>query len=173
MHTRLVEAADAEALMAIYNTEVLETTVTFDVNPRELSEQLEWIAEHQGAHLGLVAIEPDATEGLRGARGEVVLGFAAIGPYRPRAAYATTVESSVYVARTARGTGVGRLLMTDLMVATAAAGFHAVIARIVGENESSIKLHLSCGFEHVGIEREVGRKHGKWLDVVELQLLLA
>jgi len=172
MHTRPVEAGDAEALMAIYNPEVLETTVTFDVNPRQLDEQLAWIAEHQGAHAALVAIDPAASDGLRGARGEVVLGFASLGTYRPRPAYATTVESSVYVARSARGRGVGQLLMANLIEAAASAGFHAMIARIVGENEGSLHLHEACGFTLVGIEREVGRKHGKWLDVVELQRLL-
>ena len=159
--------------MAIYNVEVLESTVTFDVIERRLDEQLEWIAEHQGAHVALVAIDPEAEEGLRGARGEVVVGFASIGPYRLRAAYATTVENSVYVARSARGGGVGRLLLEDLIEAASAVGFHSMIARIVGENAASIRLHEACGFELVGVEHEVGRKHGRWLDVVELQRLLA
>ena len=51
-------------------------------------------------------------------------------------------------------------------------GFHAVIARVVGDNEASIALHRACGFDLVGVEREVGRKHRQWLDVVELQRLL-
>jgi phosphinothricin acetyltransferase len=159
--------------MAIYNPEVLETTVTFDVNPRELEEQQAWIAEHQGAHAALVAIDPGATEGPRGARGEILAGFASLGPYRLRPAYATTVESSVYVARTSRGKGVGRLLMVDLISVAESVGFHSIIARIVGENEASLSLHEACGFSLVGIEREVGRKHGKWLDVVEFQRILA
>jgi L-amino acid N-acyltransferase YncA len=167
-----VEAADAEALMAIYNPEVLETTVTFDVNPRELSEQLSWIAEHQGAHTALVAVDPEGADGTRGARGELIAGFGSLGTYRPRPAYATTVESSVYVARAARGHGVGRLLMEDLVAAAERGGFHSMIARIVGENEASIKLHEACGFSLVGVEREVGRKHGKWLDVVVFQRLV-
>ena len=173
VHTRPVEAADAEALMAIYNVEVLETTVTFDVNPRSLEEQVEWIAEHRGVHVALVAIDPEGDAGPRGARGETIAGFASIGPYRPRAAYATTVENSVYVERSARGRGVGRLLLDDLIDAAQGAGFHSMIARIVGENDASIRLHEACGFEMVGIEREVGRKHGRWLDVIELQRLLA
>ncbi len=159
--------------MAIYNAEVIETTVTFDVIPREVDEQLEWIAEHQGAHAALVAVDPDAADGPRGARGEIIAGFASLGPYRARAAYATTVEDSVYVGRSGRGRGVGKLLLEDLIAHASAGGFHSVIARIVGENEASIRLHESCGFTLVGIEREVGRKHGKWLDVVELQRLLA
>ena len=163
--------ADAEALLAIYNPEVLETTVTFDVNPRELADQQDWIAAHQGIHQALV-VTGDELQGPRGARGEVIGGFAAVSPYRDRAGYSTTVESSVYVAREARGLGVGRLLMADLIEATSAAGFHVIIARVVDHNDASIKLHESVGFEVIGTEREVGRKHGRWLDVVVLERLL-
>jgi L-amino acid N-acyltransferase len=158
--------------MAIYNVEVLETTVTFDVHPRDHDEQLEWIADHRGIHAALVAVDPDGAELPRGARGEPIAGFASLGPYRYRAAYATTVEDSVYVSRLARGQGVGRLLLEGLIEVAEAAGFHSLIARVVGENAGSIRLHEACGFELVGVEREVGRKHGKWLDVVELQRLV-
>jgi len=168
----MVEAGDAEAILAIYNPEVVETTVTFDLYPRSLSEQLMWIAEHQGAHPAIVCVDDEADGDLHGARGEIIVGFAALGPYRARAAYATTAEDSVYVERSARGRGVGRLLLADLLEVAAGGGFHSVIGRIVGENEASIELHQRCGFELVGVEREVGRKHGRWLDVVELQRLL-
>jgi len=173
VRTRPVEPADASALLAIYNPEVIETTVTFDLVERTLGEQEEWIARHQGAHRAIVAIDDeDPRAGHPGARDERVVGFASFGPYRNRPAYATTVEDSVYVARSARGLGVGRLLLDDLMTMAAGAGFHSVIGRIVGENVPSIELHRRCGFELVGVEREVGRKHGRWLDVVELQRLL-
>lgn len=171
METRAVEMADAEALMAIYNPEVLETTVTFDVNPRELAEQQAWITAHQGAFPGLVAVG-EGVPGPLGARNEPIGGYAAVSTYRDRAGYTTTVESSVYVAREARGLGIGRLLMTDLIEASKTAGFHAMIARVVDHNESSVRLHESVGFEIIGTEREVGRKHGRWLDVVVLELLL-
>lgn len=173
MRTRPVELDDAPALMAIYNPEVTGTTVTFDLVPRSLEEQEAWIARHQGAHQAVVAIDeaaPDA--GHAGARGERVVGFASFGTYRDRPAYATTVEDSVYVDHSVRGRGVGRLLLEDLVNIGAGAGFHSMIARIVGANEPSILLHRRCGFELVGTEREVGRKHGRWLDVVELQRLL-
>lgn len=174
VRTRLVEHADASALLEIYNPEVIETTVTFDVIARTMEEQLEWIDAHRGAHPAIVAVaDPDEGNlGHPGARGERVVGYACLGPYRPRAAYATTVEDSLYVDRSARGRGIGRLLLEDLLAAGIDGGFHSVIARIVGENQASIDLHVACGFEMVGIEREVGRKHGRWLDVVELQRLL-
>ena len=173
VRTRPVEMDDAPALLAIYNPEVTGTTVTFDLVPRTLEEQQDWIAQHQGAHQAIVAIvDDDPSAGHPGARGERVVGYASFGPYRLRPAYATTVENSVYVDQAARGLGTGRRLLEDLLELAAGAGFHSVIARIVGENTASIELHQRCGFEHVGVEREVGRKHGKWLDVVELQRLL-
>ena len=159
---RLVERRDAEAMRAIYNVEVLESTVTFDLVPRTLDDQRTWIEEHRGSHLALVSLD---------ASGDVV-GFASLSPYRPRAAYNSTVENSVYVRRDCQGQGVGRRLLDELLVAGRASGFHAVIARIVGGHAASIALHTACGFELVGVEREVGRKFGRWLDVVEMQLVL-
>ena len=86
-------------------------------------------------------------------------------------AYATTVEDSVYVEETHRGQGIGKLLLAELVRLGHAGGFHAVMARIVDGNEASIRLHGGCGFELVGTEREVGRKSGRWLDVVVMQRL--
>lgn len=159
---RLVERRDAEGLCAIYNPEVLESTVTFDIVPRTLDDQRAWIDEHRGGHPALVALAGE---------GEIV-GYASLSAYRPRAAYNSTVEDSVYVRRDCQGRGVGRRLLEELLAAGVASGFHAVIARIVGGHEASIALHAACGFELVGIEREVGRKFGRWLDVVEMQRIL-
>ena len=169
MRTRLVELDDAPALMAILNPEVLETTVSFDLVPRTLDEHRHWIAAHQGTHPCLVVVDDEDDAGEPGARGEPVVGFASVSPFRERPAYATTVENSVYVHRLARGRGVGERLLRELIALAGESGFHALIARIVGENDSSIRLHEKCGFTLVGTEIEVGRKHGQWLDVVEYQ----
>jgi phosphinothricin acetyltransferase len=162
VEVRPVRSDDAEAVRAIYNREVLGSTVTFDLVPRTLEEQLQWIDEHSGAHPAVVAVDGDGA----------VRGFASVSPYRSRPAYRTTVEDSVYVDAACRGEGVGRLLLAEIVTLAAAHGFHAVMARIVGTHEASIRLHRSCGFELVGIEREVGRKFGQWLDVALMQLLL-
>jgi phosphinothricin acetyltransferase len=159
---RLVEQRDAEALQAIYNREVLESTVTFDMVPRTLDEQREWIREHSGAHPATVAVDGDGT----------VVGFGSLTPYRPRPAYAPTVEDSVYVHHDYRGQGHGRLLLEELVRRGSNHGFHTVMARIVGNHEASIALHAACGFEHAGTEREVGRKFHRWLDVVLMQRML-
>ena len=162
MRTRLVEPRDAEATRAIYNVEVLESTVTFDITPRSLADQQVWIAEHSGGHPAIVAVDDD----------ETVLGFASLSAFKPRAAYAPTVEDSVYVHRDARGGGIGKLLLRDIIRLGSDHGFHSAVARIVGGHEASIALHRKCGFEEIGCEREVGRKFGRWLDVVLLQRML-
>jgi L-amino acid N-acyltransferase YncA len=161
MLVRLAAATDAEAIRAIYNVEVVESTVTFDLVPRSHDDQRAWLAAHAGAHPAVVATD-----------GSDVVGFGSLSPYKDRPAYATTVEDSVYVHRDHRGQGVGRLLLGELLSLATTHGFHAVIARIVGDHDASIALHRSCGFTLVGVEREVGRKFGRWLDVVELQRLL-
>jgi L-amino acid N-acyltransferase len=161
MRTRLAEPRDAEATRAIYNREVLETTVTFDLVPRSLEDQTAWLAQHAGGHPAIVAVDDDG-----------VCGFASLSPFRPRPAYAPTVEDSVYVHRERRGRGIGELLLRDLLGLATDHGFHSVVARIVGGHDASIALHEKCGFVPVGCEREVGRKFGRWLDVVLMQKML-
>ncbi len=174
MRIRLATGGDAEAIRAIYNVEVLESTNTFDMVPRTRPEQEAWLAEHQGVHPAIVAIEPADAEavGYRNALGEIVLGFGSLSTFHERPGYAATAENSVYVDNRQRGKGVGRALLAELLSLASAHGFHSVIARVAGHNEVSIGLHRSAGFELVGVEREIGRKHRQWLDVVELQRLL-
>ena len=161
MLARLATIDDAEATRAIYNLEVTESTVTFDLVPRSLEEQRVWLTARSGAHAVLVA--EDAGD---------VIGFASVSPYRDRPAYSTSVEDSVYVRRDQQGKGVGRLLLSELITLATSHGFHAMFARIVAGHEASIALHQAQGFEMVGTEREVGRKFGRWLDVSVMQRLL-
>jgi len=158
---RLAERGDAQAIREIYNVEVLGSTVTFDLVPRTVAEQVAWIDGHAGGHPAIVAVD-----------GPLVVGFGSLSPYRDRPAYATTVEDSVYVHRDHRGRGVGRLLLDELVRLGRDHGFHAVIARIVGGHEASIALHQTCGFETIGVEREIGRKFKRWLDVILMERLL-
>ncbi len=158
---RLAHTGDAQATRAIYNAEVVGSTVTFDLVPRSLEDQRTWLQLHAGAHPAIVAV----------VNGEVV-GFGSLSAYRSRPAYATTVEDSVYVRADRRGEGCGQALLVELVDLAIAHGFHAVMARIVGGHEASIALHRACGFGLVGVEREIGRKLGQWLDVVVMQRLL-
>jgi L-amino acid N-acyltransferase YncA len=154
-------AEDAEAIRSIYNPFVESSTVTFDLVPRTLEEQRAWIEARDGSHAALVA-ELDG----------VIVGFGSLSPYRDRPAYAPTVEDSVYVDPDRQGAGVGKALLGGLVDTARDHGFHSLMARIVGGHDASIALHLGAGFAVVGTEREVGRKLGRWLDVVLLQRLL-
>jgi phosphinothricin acetyltransferase len=159
---RLACRDDAASIREIYNKEVLGSTVTFDMVPRSMEEQLAWLDGHSGAHPAVVAVDDAGS----------VVGFGSLSPYRSRPAYRTTVEDSVYVDDDVRGRGVGRLILDELLALADAHGFHAVMARIVDGHEASIALHRNCGFQMVGVERQVGRKFGRWLDVALMQRLL-
>jgi L-amino acid N-acyltransferase len=159
---RAAEPDDAPAILDIYNHEVLTSVVTFDLVPRTEEEQQAWIEDRSGAHVVLVAVD-DAGR---------VVGFGALSPYRERPGYATTVEDSVYVHRDHRGAGVGAALLDALVETARSHGFHALMAKVVGGHETSITLHARAGFDVVGHEREVGRKFGRWLDVVLMERLL-
>lgn len=162
MDVRLAGLDDADGIRAIYNREVLEGTATFDLRPRSVIDQRRWLTERSGAHAVVVAVE-----------GAVVLGFGSLSPYRDRPAYRTTVEDSVYVDPAHQGHGVGRAVLDGLLRTATQHGFHAIVARISGHNEASVALHRACGFETVGVEREVGRKFSRWLDVVVMLRLLS
>ena len=162
MHVRLARASDAEEIRTVYNAEVVGSTATFDLVPRTVEEQVLWLAEHRGPHPAVVAEDDEGQ----------VLGFGSLSPYRDRPSYSTTVEDSVYVAAPHRGTGVGRLLLEELVVLAGRHGFHSIIARIGGNNAASVALHERCGFRLVGVEREIGRKFNRWLDVSVLQRML-
>jgi len=159
---RTAEERDAEAIVAIYNHEVETSTATFDLVPRTIEMQRAWIAERSGAFSVIVA--DDAASG--------VVGFAALSTYRDRAGYRTTVENSVYVHQQQQRRGVGRILLGALIEVARDSGFHTIIARIDSQSEGSLALHQSLGFVHVGIEREIGRKFGRWLDSVIMQKML-
>lgn len=161
MEIRVAHPEDAEAIRAIYNAEVTGSMVTFDLVERSPEDQRAWMAEHSGVYALLVAAID----------GEIV-GFASLSPYRTRPGYSTTAEDSIYVARSHRGEGVGKALLSALVDQARLHGFHSLVARIVGDHEASIALHRACGFEVIGIEREIGRKFGRWLDVCLMQALL-
>ena len=155
-------------MMGIYNREVLETTNTFDLVPRTLAEQEEFITTRSG---GLAVVVAEAN-GQRATDEQAVVGFASLSFYRDRSGYRTSVEDSVYVDRDHQGQGVGGLLLEAVIERARDNGFHAMFARIIDCQPPSMTLHQRHGFELVGIEREVGRKFGRWRDVALMQLLL-
>jgi len=166
MYLRLAEPDDAEPIRRIYNAEVLGSTATFDLRARTAVEQAAWMSEHRGTYPVVVAFNGD------GDGDGTVVGFGSLSTYRDRPSYSTTVENSVYVEAGQRGQGVGRALLVELVRLGTLHGFHSMIARVGGGNAASIALHENCGFELVGVEKEIGRKFNRWLDVAILQRML-
>ena len=158
---RLAKQKDAETIREIYNHEVRNSTATFDLVERTTEEQEEWLTERSGAFSVLVAEMSNK-----------ILGFASLSPYKSRAAYRTTVEDSIYINEEFRNQGIAGELLFHLLEVAKSSGFHAVIARIGGANEASIALHQRFDFEIVGTEKEIGRKFGKWQDVVVMQTII-
>ena len=154
---------DAEAIRLIYNHEVENETSTMDLVPRTLETQREWIAARSGAFCAVVAVDSSGT----------VLGFGALSEYKDRSGYRSTVENSVYVRRDVARRGIGKQILLHLLETATVSGFHSVIARIEAQSLASRGLHSSCGFELVGIEKQVARKFGKWLDIAVMQKSLA
>ena len=151
---------DAPAQAGIYGHHVLNGLASFE----ETAPTAQEMAARRAAVVALGLPHLVAEEAGR------VLGFAYAGPFRPRAAYRYTVEDSVYVAPDAIGKGVGRAILTEVLRICEGLGVRQVMA-VIGDsrNAASIGLHAALGFEHAGICRSVGFKHGQWLDSVWMQ----
>ncbi len=154
--------ADAPAIAAIYGHRVLHGLGTFEEEPPPASEIEARMAAVQTANLPYLVVADDH-----------ILGFAYAAAFRPRAAYRYTVEDSIYIAPDAVGRGVGRALLGAVIAACEALGKRQMIA-VIGDsgNAASIGLHTALGFEHSGIGRSVGFKHGRWVDIVWMQRAL-
>ena len=136
---------------------------TFEESART---QAHW-SQHAGelAELGLPFLVAET--------GGAIAGYAYAGPWRRKPAYRSTAEESVFVAPDRTGLGVGRRLLTELLVACAEARLRQVIAVIADSgDQASVALHLACGFSHAGRLTEVGFKHGRWIDTVLMQRTL-
>ena len=153
-------AADLVAITAIYAHHVRTGTASFETDPPDAVEMLGRRAAVLAAGLPHLVAE----------HAGAVVGYASAGPYRARAAYADTVENSVYLHPDAQRRGTGRALLDAVIDACAVAGHRQMVA-VVGDsaNHASIALHRAAGFRLVGTLAGVGFKHGRWLDTVLLQ----
>jgi phosphinothricin acetyltransferase len=156
--TRHASPADAAAIAAIYNAGIDDRVATFETRHRSPDDIAAWL---DGVH-PVVVVE----------QGGEIVGFASTSTYRPRDCYAGIAEYSVYVAREARGRGVGRAAMLALFDAAREAGYWKLVSRIFPENESSLRLMRSLGFREVGTYIRHGKLDGKWRDVVIVEKLL-
>jgi L-amino acid N-acyltransferase YncA len=155
---REARAADAARIAAIYDEGIEDRLATFETTPRSAADVLGWL----GAGLPfLVAVA-----------GDEVVGFARVSAYSDRCVYEGVGEHGVYVARDARGRGVGRRLLVALAAAAEDAGYYKLTSRIFSDNTASLAVHRAAGFEDVGVQRRHGRLDGAWKDCVLVERLL-
>lgn len=149
---------DLDAITEIYNEAILHTVATFDTEPKTAKNQKLWFIEHDDSHPLLVAEQ----------NGQIV-GWASLTKWSDRCAYSGTAEVSLYIKKDHQGKGIGRKLLKKLIKEGEKANLHTVIARVTKDNEASVHLFESEGFELIGVMREVGRKFGRLLDVCIMQ----
>lgn len=162
MIIRLAVEEDIPAVTDIYNAAVTGTDATCDLAPRTLEERRGWWEAHRDPRYPILIAEEEGT----------VLGYASLSSWVSGVVYDHTAEASLYLAPTAQGRGLGTRLMRALLDEAARRGQHAIIARIWAQNAASLALCRRCGFETVGVQREVGRRHGVWEDCVVLQYIV-
>jgi len=147
---------DLPSLSDIYNYYVLHSQATFDIDPRTPEQGRSWFSHYstKGPHRLLVADDDGA-----------VCGYATSSPFRERAAYATSVETSVYTDPERARQGIGSALYAQLFEEIAGEDLHRAYAGISLPNEASIRLHKRFGFIKIGEYTEVGRKFGRYWNV--------
>ena len=153
---------DIPAITAIFNEAVVNSNAIWTEKQDSDAERLAWMTARQA--LGYPVLV--ATDG------PTVLGYGTFGDFRAFPGYRYSVEHSVYIHTDQRGRGLGRVIVEELVAAATALGKHVMIAGIDGGNPASLRLHASLGFVEVARMPEVGRKFGRWLDLVFMQLVL-
>lgn len=159
---RRVELRDAKAITAIYNEYVLNSVTTFDTLPVREEDMRSRIAEIT-AYYPFFVYEAESGQ---------IVGYCYAHPWKQRPAYSHTLETTIYLASEYVGKGIGKALMKALIEECQRDGCHALIACITEGNEASDALHLSLGFKQVSHFEKVGLKFGRWLDVMDYELLL-
>jgi phosphinothricin acetyltransferase len=159
---RNAQPSDIEAITDIYNEAILTTVATFDIEPKSVSDRLEWLKSHGERHPVIVCE----------ANGKIA-GWASLSKWSERSAYDDTAETSFYVKKEYRGRGIGRRLKEAIIDEARRLKFHTLIARISEGSDASLHLNESFGFVRVGTMKEVGRKFGRFVDVHILQKMLS
>jgi len=162
MPIRPATAADIPAITAIFNEVIATSTAIYAEEPLTIEDRAAWFAARQAAGYPVLVAEEEGA----------VLGLASFGEFRAWPGFRHTVEHSVHVRDGARGRGLGTALVSALFAPARALGKHVMIASVDAANEGSIRLHERLGFERAATLREVGRKFGRWLDLLFLQKFL-
>ena len=159
---RPFESKDTQSILDIINYNILHSTALYDYKIRDFETQKTILEDKINKGFPVIVAE---------CNGKLV-GFGMYSEFRFREAYKYTVEHSVYVSPNEMGNGIGKMIMTELIVLAKAQGLHTMIGVIDSENYISITFHEQFGFKTVGIIKESGYKFDRWLDSVFIQLLL-
>ena len=158
---RNVSSRDAKAIVDIYNEYVVNSVATFETEPLRVEEMEGRIAGISASYPYLVYVDHDE-----------VVGYCYAHAWKEKAAYKYTLETTVYLSPGYKGKGIGRQLMERLIEECRAGGYHALIAGFTEGNEASCSLHEKLGFRKVSHFEKVGLKFGRWLDVVDYELII-
>jgi len=159
MGIRTATENDLEATLSIYNHAVVNSTASFEIEPRSWGAHKAWFLEHASPYAVVVSVDEAGK----------ILGWGSIGRYAEREAYRFSGEVSIYVHPESSRRGVGEALLRHLIEVGGAEGFHTLIALITEENSASIRLAEKTGFKQAGVLEEVGLKFGRWLNVAIYQ----
>lgn len=158
---RRAETSDLESIRRIYNEGIEDRVATLDEDPKDQSEIREWWENHAGRYAVIVA-ERDGT----------IVGWASLNPYSYRCAYAGVADLSIYILRDARGTGVGKRLLTDLESVARENEFYKIVLFTFPFNEAGQRLYRGLGYREVGVFKEQGRLDGVPIDVMAMEKLI-
>lgn len=158
---REVRPDDAAQIAGIYNHYILETTISFETQPLS-AEDMRIRIEEISSYFPYFVAENNGK----------LTGYCYAHPWKERAAYCKTLETTIYLASEAKRRGLGTRLMTQLIKECRNRGYHALIACITAENEESCQFHERLGFKKVSHFEQVGQKFGRWLDVADYELIL-
>ena len=158
---RPATANDLDAIRAVYNYSVTHSTCTYQIELETAAERAAWFRDRSELHPVTVA-----------EREGIVIGWAALSPWKSRCGYARSAEASVYIHHKHHRRGAGKALLIDLIDRAKALGLHTVIGGACSTQTASLALQAALGFEVIGTFREVGRKFDRWLDVTHTQLVL-
>ena len=153
----------AQAIVDIFNYEIVNTTALYEYHPRSLETMKAWFETKVKNNFPVIAAVDE---------NGVLMGFASYGTFRAWAAYKYSVEHSVYIEKNFRGQGLAKMLMEELISLAKQQGIHVIIGAIDAANSGSISLHKKLGFNYSGTIKQAGFKFGKWLDFDFYQLIL-
>ena len=158
---RSAEAADLESIRYIYNEGIEDRVATLDQDPKSETDIAEWWDAHAGRYAVLVAERS----------GEIV-AWASLNPYSHRCAYAGVADLSIYVTRSARGSGIGKRLLSELELVARRNAFYKIVLFTFPFNEAGQRLYRGIGYREVGVFKEQGRLDGRPTDVMAMEKLL-